>query len=116
MSDQEVAIQDLQRGDELYIESPEIGVVTVLLPGPKQRTRTEDGRHHVVFVHPSGRIIGINLPPETALENCVLVADETGFQHAIVGTDREPVLFTRRQPGQPDDWERREELELRAAD
>lgn len=112
MAEAEVPIWDAEPGDRLSIESPDIGEVTVLLPNPRERTTLQDGRSHLVFVLGNGRMVGINVPDEIDVERCILVEDADGFQHALVrDDDGSSFLFTRRQPGQPDDWEERERFE-----
>lgn len=115
MSQTEAPIWDAERGDRLLIESPDIGEVTVLLPHSKKQTRLQDGRDHLVFVRANGRMVGINVPGDIDVDRCILLEDEDGFQHAVVrGAKSEAFLFTRRPPGQPDDWERREAFETNA--
>lgn len=115
MSRTEAPIWDAERGDRLLIQSPDIGEVTVLLPDSREETRLKDGRNHLVFVRANGRMVGINLPGDIDVERCLLLEDDEGFQHAVVrGAESEPLLFTRRPPGQPDDWERREDFETGA--
>lgn len=112
MSETDLLIPDAERGDQLLIKSPEVGKVTVLLPEPRKRTTLQDGRHHFVFVRPSGRMVGMNVPGDIDVERSLLVEDEDGFQHAIVaGFNGEAALYTRRPPGQPDDWEQRDTIE-----
>ena len=60
-------------------------------------------------------MVGINVPEEIDVERCLLVEDADLFQHALVrDDDGNSFLFTRRQPGEPDDWERREGFEIDA--
>ena len=112
MQQPEPQIWSVQPGDEFSIESPEIGTVSVLRPKSREQTQLGNGRHHVVFVRPNGRMIGMNVPKDIEPEQCILVEDEEGYQHAVVGHNGNSALLTRRQPGEPDDWERRENLEM----
>lgn len=115
MSKTEAPIWDAERGDRLQVQSPDIGEVTVLLADPRKRTRLEDGKNHLVFVRANGRMVGINVPGDIDVDRCLLLEDGDGFQHAAVrGAESGALLFTRRPPGQPDDWERREALEIDA--
>lgn len=115
MSRPETTPWSADRHDQFAIESPDIGDVTVLLPEPKERTQLSDGRNHLVFVRPNGRMVGLNAPVDVDVEDCVLLEDEEGFQHAIADSDDSgAVLLTRRPPGEPDDWELREDFEMNA--
>lgn len=115
MTEQEPSPWSVSRGDELHVKTPAIEDVTVLLDEPRERTTLPDGRSHLVFVRASGNMVGVNLDLEADVDRCVLVEDEDGFQHVLVrSSDSEEVVFTRRQPGQPDDWERRDGFEITA--
>jgi hypothetical protein len=115
MSRTEAPIWDAERGDRILIESPDIGEVTVLFSEPRERTRLQDGRNHLVFVRSSGRMVGMNTSGDIDIDRCILVEDEDGFQHAVVrGAESGASLFTRRPPGEPDDWERRQGFETNA--
>lgn len=113
MAESETSVWTVKRGDQLRIESPGIGEATVLVSEPRERTTLSDGRSHAVFVRADGRMVGVNFPPETEVERAILVEDEDRFQHVLVqATTGEEVLMTRRQPGQPDDWEQRDGFEV----
>lgn len=112
MAESESPIWNVQPGDQLTIRSPDVGPVTVLLPKPKKHTKLKDGTDHVVFVRPNGRMIGMNTDVSVNENQCILVEDEDGFQHALVGYTDEPVVMTRRQPGEPSDWEQRDGFEI----
>lgn len=111
MVDITTAVRDLHRGDTLRIATPAVGDVTVLVPHPRESTRVEPGVEHLVFTRPNGRMVGLNWAPtdaDPAWEECTLVADDDGYQHALlVRANDEVRLLTRREPGRPDDWEDR---------
>ena len=102
-------VRELDRGEEIRI--PEVGDAQVILEGPREATTLDPGVAHLVFAHPSGRTIGLNWAPpdgEADWDVIRLLADEEGFQHALLVRPDDTVrLLTRRPPGQPDDWEDR---------
>lgn len=112
MSGTATVISDLNRGDRLRVSDPDIGEVSVIVHAPQETGEVAPGIQQFVFTHESGRIIGMNrslgVDEDTGWDVCRLVVDEDGFQHAIlVRTDGEVHLHTRREPGQPEDWEHR---------
>lgn len=112
MAKVEIPVWDAEPGDQLTIESPAIGEVNVLVSATREQTTLQDGRTHLVFVRGNGRMVGINVPQEIDVDRSLLVEDTDRFQHALVkDNDGDLSLFTRRPPGEPDDWERRESIE-----
>jgi hypothetical protein len=112
MPDIATVVRDLRPGDELQVTDPDVGTVGVVIDGPQETTEVAPGVQQFVFTHESGRIIGMNrsLGPDEdgGWEACRLVADDDGFQHALlVRSNGDVHLHTRREPGQPEDWEHR---------
>jgi hypothetical protein len=94
------------------VSDPDIGEVSVMIFEPQETAEITPGVQQFVFTHRSGRIVGMNrtLGPneDHDWEACRLVADEDGFQHTLLlRPDGELHLHTRREPGEPDDWEHR---------
>lgn len=105
-------VRDLTPGDEVRVADPEIGEVAVMVRAPQETAEVAPGIQQFVFTHESGRIIGMNrsLGPDEddGWDVCRLVADPDGFQHALLLRSNGDVhLHTRREPGQPEDWEHR---------
>jgi hypothetical protein len=112
MSEIATAVRDLSRGDTVRVTDPDIGEVGVLVQRPQETAEVAPGIQQFVFTHESGRIIGMNrsLGPDEddGWDACRLVADPDGFQHALLLRSNGDVhLHTRREPGQPEDWEHR---------
>ena len=111
-------VRDMAPGDEICVADPEVGKVGVIIRGPQETAELGPGIQQFVFTHESGRIIGMNrnlgVDEDDGWEACRLV-DEDGFQHALLlRTNGDVHLHTRREPGQPEDWEHRgvvEEIE-----
>lgn len=113
MAESDTSIWTVNRGDKLRIQSPDIGDVTVLVSEPRKETTLPDGRAHAVFVLSDGQMAGINFPPETDIERSILVEDEDRYQHIIGRTvDGKELILTRREPGQPEDWEERDGFDV----
>lgn len=109
MGDLPADVRELELNDVVQLTEPDIGQATVLVPEPRETTTLESGEEHFVFTHHSGRMIGLNWDAgDGEWTECVLVRDTDGFHHAILcQPDGEVRLLTRREPGQPDDWEDR---------
>lgn len=112
MSETATVVRDLDRGDVVRVTDPDIGEVSVLVYGPQETTELAPGIQQFVFTHESGRVIGMNRSLGTDEDGdwdaCRLVVDEDGLQHALlVRPSGEIHLHTRREPGQPEDWEHR---------
>jgi len=112
MPEPDTVIRGLTHGDTARVTDPDIGEVSVMVFRPQETTEVTPGIQQFVFTHQSGRIIGMNrtldADEDGDWEACRLVVDEDGFQHALlVRPDGEVHLHTRREPGQPDDWEHR---------
>ncbi|WP_276259113.1 hypothetical protein [Haloglomus litoreum] len=106
------AVRDLSRGDTVRVTDPDIGEVEVLIQRPQETAEVAPGIQQFVFTHQSGRIIGMNrslgVDEDDDWDVCRLVADPDGFQHALLLRSNGDVhLHTRREPGQPEDWEHR---------
>lgn len=120
MAETDEVVRDLQRGDTVRVTDPDIGEVSVLIYRPQETGEVAPGIQQFVFTHESGRIIGMNraLGPDEddGWDACRLVTDEDDFQHVLLlRPDGEVHLHTRREPGQPEDWEHRgvvESIEL----
>jgi len=112
MPDPGTVVRDLSRGDNARITDPDIGEVSVIVFRPQETAEVAPGIQQFVFTHQSGRMIGMNRTldanEDSDWETCRLVVDEDGFQHALLlRSDNEVHLHTRREPGEPDDWEYR---------
>jgi hypothetical protein len=115
MSDPATVVRELTYGDTARITDPDVGEVSVVVYEPQETTEIAPGIQQFVFTHESGRIIGMNratgVDANAGWEECRLVVDEDGFQHALlVRSNGELHLHTRREPGQPEDWEHRGEV------
>lgn len=83
-----------------------------MIPEPRETTDMAPGVKQFVFTHASGRMIGLNWEvPDDGDDNweeCTLVVDNDGWQHALLLRRNGDIhLLTRREPGEPDDWEDR---------
>jgi hypothetical protein len=112
MSETATVVRDLNRGDTVRVTEPDIGEVSVLVYRPQETAEVAPGIQQFVFTHESGRIIGMNrslgVDEDDDWDACRLVADPDGFQHALLLRGNGEVhLHTRREPGQPEDWEHR---------
>jgi hypothetical protein len=112
MSETATVVRDLTPGDEVRVRGPDVGRVAVIVQGPQEIAEVAPGVQQFVFTHESGRIIGMNrnlgLDEDDGWEACRLVVDDDGFQHALLLRSNGDVhLHTRREPGQPEDWEHR---------
>lgn len=112
MSEIAEIVRALTPGDEVRVVEPEVGTVGVIIRGPQETAEIAPGIQQLVFTHESGRIIGMNrnlgVDEDDGWEICRLVVDEDGFQHALLLRKNGDVhLHTRREPGQPEDWEHR---------
>lgn len=113
MAESQTSIWTVKRGNQLRVQTPDIGDVTVLVPKPREETTLPEGRDHAVFVRANGQMVGINFPPELEIERSILVEDEDLYQHVFAQTSSgEELVLTRRQPGQPDDWEQRDGFDV----
>lgn len=113
MAESEASIWSANRGDQLRIDSPDIGDVIVLVSEPREQTTLPDGRAHAVFVRANGQMVGVNFPANLELERSILVEDEDLYQHIVARTSSgDELILTRRQPGQPEDWERRDGFDV----
>jgi hypothetical protein len=116
MSEVAEVVRGLTPGDEIRVVEPEVGKVGVVIGAPQETAEIAPGIQQFVFTHESGRIIGMNrnlgVDEDGGWEHCRLVVDEDGFQHAVLlRTNGEVHLHTRREPGQPEDWEHRGPVE-----
>lgn len=119
MSDAATVVRELTHGDAVRVTEPDLGEVSVIVYEPQETMEVAPGIQQFVFTHESGQIIGMNrslgADADNDWEACRLVIDDDGFQHALLLRPNEDVhLHTRREPGQPEDWEHRgvvEELE-----
>lgn len=112
MSETATVVRDLNRGDTVRVTEPDIGEVSVLVYRPQETAEVAPGIQQFVFTHESGRIVGMNrslgVDEDDDWDACRLVADPNGFQHALLLRGNGEVhLHTRREPGQPEDWEHR---------
>jgi hypothetical protein len=112
MSDVATVVRGLDHGDGVSVTDPDIGEVSVVVHRPQETAEIGPGVQQFVFTHESGRIIGMNrsvgIDEDGDWEACPLVADEDGYQHALLlRSDGEVHLHTRREPGQPENWEHR---------
>lgn len=112
MPDPGTVVRDLTRGDTVRVTNPDIGEVSVVVRRPQETAEIAPGIQQFVFTHQSGRIIGMNRTlaanEDDDWEVCRLVVDEDGFQHVLLlRPNGELHLYTRREPGEPDDWEHR---------
>jgi hypothetical protein len=110
-------VRNLDHGDSVRVTDPDIGDVSVIVYRPTETADVAPGVQQFVFTHESGRIIGMNrtlgVDEESDWEACPLVVDEDGFQHALLlRADGDVHLHTRREPGQPEDWEHRGVVDL----
>lgn len=105
-------VRDLTYGDTALVTDPDIGEVSVMAFRPQETAEIAPGIQQFVFTHDSGRIIGMNRTLDADgdgdWEACRLVVDEDGFQHALLLRPNGDLhLYTRREPGEPEDWEHR---------
>lgn len=112
MPEAATVVRNLDHGDAVRVTDPDIGEVSVIVYRPQETTELGPGIQQFVFTHESGRIIGMNrsidLEESGDWEACPLVIDEDGYQHALlVRPNGEVHIHTRREPGQPEDWEHR---------
>jgi hypothetical protein len=112
MSESAAIVRGLTPGDEIRVTEPDIGKVAVIIPEPQETAEVAPGIQQFVFTHESGRIIGMNrslgIDEDSGWETCRLVIDDDGFQHSLLLRSNGDVhLHTRREPGQPEDWEHR---------
>jgi hypothetical protein len=112
MSEAATVVRNLDHGDTVRVSDPDVGEVTVVIYRPQETAEIGPGIQQFVFTHESGRIIGMNrsldIDEESDWDACPLVVDEDGFQHTLlVRPSGEVHLHTRREPGQPEDWEHR---------
>lgn len=110
MGNTPAGVRDLERNDVVHLSEPDIGEVTVLIPEPRKTTTLTSGEEHFVFAHHSGRLIGLNwdASDDGEWDECILVRDTDGYHHVLLCRPGGEVrLLTRREPGQPDDWENR---------
>jgi hypothetical protein len=112
MPEAATVVRNLDHGDTVRLTDPDVGVVSVVIYRPQETAEIGPGIQQFVFTHESGRIIGMNRSldsnEDSDWEACPLVVDEDGFQHALlVRPSGEVHLHTRREPGQPEDWEHR---------
>jgi hypothetical protein len=112
MSDTAAVVRELDYGDAARVTDPEVGEVSVVVYRPQETAEVAPGIQQFVFTHDSGRIIGMNrslgVNEDDDWDACRLVVDEDGFQHALLLRSNGDVhLHTRREPGQPEDWEHR---------
>lgn len=112
MSKSATVVRNLDHGDIVRVTDPDIGEVSVIVYRPQETAEIAPGIQQFVFTHESGQIIGMNRSLETDEDDgwdaCRLVVDEDGYQHALlVRPSGEVHLHTRREPGQPEDWEHR---------
>ena len=112
MTEPDTVIRDLTYGDAARVTEPDIGEVSVMVFQPQETAEVAPGIQQFVFTHESGRIIGMNrtlgADEDGDWEACRLVVDEDGFQHALLLRPNGDLhLYTRREPGEPEDWEHR---------
>jgi hypothetical protein len=112
MSEPATVVRNLDHGDVVRVTDPDVGEVSVVVYEPQETAEIAPGVQQFVFTHESGRIIGMNrnlgLDDDDGWEACRLVVDDDGFQHALLLRSNGDVhLHTRREPGQPEDWEHR---------
>lgn len=112
MPDSSTVVRNLEYGDTAHVTDPDIGEVSVMVFQPQETTEIAPGIQQFVFTHKSGQIIGMNRTLDASedggWEACRLVVDEDGFQHALLlRSNGDLHLHTRREPGEPDDWEHR---------
>lgn len=112
MSETATVVKELNRGDRLRVSDPDVGEVSVIVYAPQETAEVAPGIQQFVFTHEAGRIIGMNrslgVDEDAGWDVCRLVVDEDGFQHALlVRSNGDVHLHTRREPGQPEDWEHR---------
>ena len=112
MPEPATVVRNLDHGDTVRVSEPDIGEVSVVVYRPRETAEIGPGIQQFAFTHESGRIIGMNrsLDPneDSDWDACPLVIDEDGYQHALLTRSSGEVhLHTRREPGQPEDWEHR---------
>lgn len=112
MGDIASVVRGLNRNQQLRLTDPDVGEITVMIPEPRETADVTPGVKHFVFTHASGRMIGLNweVPDDSddTWEECTLVADADRWQHVLILRGNGEVhLLTRREPGEPDDWEDR---------
>lgn len=112
MSESATVVRNLDHGDLVRVTDPDIGEVSVIVYRPQETAQIAPGVQQFVFTHESGQIIGMNrsleMDEDDDWDACRLVVDEDGYQHALlVRPSGEVHLHTRREPGQPEDWEHR---------
>ncbi|MFB6165354.1 MAG: hypothetical protein ABEJ31_09380 [Haloarculaceae archaeon] len=112
MSDPAAVVRNLDHGDLLRVADPDVGEVSVIVYRPQETDEIAPGIQQFVFTHESGQIIGMNRSLEVNEDDgwdaCPLVVDEDGYHHALLVRPSGDVhLHTRREPGQPGDWEHR---------
>jgi hypothetical protein len=112
MAEPATVVRNLDHGDVVRVTDPDIGEVSVIVHSPQETAEIGPGIQQFVFTHESGRIIGMNrsidLDEDDGWDACRLVIDEDGYQHALlVRASGDVHLHTRREPGQPEDWEHR---------
>jgi hypothetical protein len=112
MVDPATVVRDLTYGDTARVADPDVGEVSVMVFRPQETAEVAPGIQQFVFTHESGRIIGMNrtlaADEDGDWEACRLVVDDDGFQHALLLRPNGDLhLHTRREPGEPDDWEHR---------
>jgi hypothetical protein len=112
MPDPSDVVRNLEHGDLARVTDPDIGEVSVMVFRPQETAEIAPGIQQFVFTHKSGQIIGMNRTLDANedgnWEACRLVVDEDGFQHALLLRPNGDLhLHTRREPGEPDDWEHR---------
>lgn len=110
MANVATVVRNLTRGDVFQVTEPDLGRMKLLIPGPRKTTEIEPRTQQFVFTHPSGRMIGFNYEAggRDDWEECRLVADTDGYHHVLLlHPDGNVIVYTRREPGQPGDWERR---------
>ncbi|SDG13604.1 hypothetical protein SAMN05216218_1169 [Halorientalis regularis] len=112
MAEPATVVRDLTYGDTARVTDPDVGEVSVMVFRPQETAEVAPGIQQFVFTHESGRIIGMNrtldADEDGDWEACRLVVDDDGFQHALLLRPNGDLhLHTRREPGEPDDWEHR---------
>lgn len=112
MADPSTVVRNLEHGDIARVTDPDIGEVSVMVFQPQETAEVAPGIQQFVFTHKSGQIIGMNRTLDAnedgSWEVCRLVIGEDGFQHALLlRSNGDLHLHTRREPGEPDDWEHR---------
>lgn len=112
MSEAASVVEELDYGDTVRVTDPDLGEVSVIVYRPQQTAEIAPGIQQFVFTHESGRAIGMNrsvgVDENGGWNAARLVADEDGYQHVLlVRAGGDVDLHTRREPGQPEDWEHR---------